>query len=358
MSGSLSDRLSPRVLIFLGTFISALSNILIFISGSSYIYIIIFWAVNGIAQSLVWSPVLRIAGEYFTLKEKNKFGFDISTTVPLGTLASYGVSLVTLLILPWKYVFLTCGIIVFAVSFYWLNGTKQILKDYEKIQNPHIENDSSQFGKNKSVSSLPLKSLIKILISSGVLTVLISIAIQGALKDSVTQWIPTFLNSKYKVTTGFSLLLTMLLPIINVTGAYFAKAINKKIKNEFLTSAVFFGISAIFLMILFTVKSAGAIISVICMAGVTNCMFAINVMLITMVPLKFSEYGRTGTVGGFLNAFAYIGCGIINLGSGALLEKSGSQWNSLILMWLILAAAAFLITAACSITWKKFTKGK
>ena len=145
---------------------------------------------------------------------------------------------------------------------------------------------------------------------------LIPIAIQGTLKDSVTQWVPTFFNSAFGSKTTFSLALTMALPIVNVTGAYFAKALNKRLRNEVMTSAVFFGISTLFLLVLRLFGSQSIALALVSMAGVTNCMFAINVMLITMVPLWFHKSGRVSTIGGFLNALAYIGCGGLNLLAG------------------------------------------
>lgn len=104
-SGVLGDKISARFLIFAGVLASGLSNIVIYIFYYSYTAITILWALNGIAQALVWAPILKLAGDYYSEGEKLKFGVDISTTVPLGTLASYGVSLVTLLFAPWKYVF-------------------------------------------------------------------------------------------------------------------------------------------------------------------------------------------------------------------------------------------------------------
>ena len=186
---------------------------------------------------------------------------------------------------------------------------------------------------------------------------MIPIAIQGTLKDSVTQWIPTFLEGNYNMGTSLSLLLTMVLPVINVTGAYLAKALNKKLKNELATSAAFFGIAAAFLILLMTAGTKSAVLTLICMAGITNSMFAINVILITMVPLHFSKYGRTGTVGGLLNAVAYIGCGLLNMGAGAILETDDG-WRALFILWLALAAAAAIITILCVKPWKKFTQAQ
>ena len=91
-SGVLCDKISARLLIFAGVLFSGLSNLFIFLFSESYTALLVLWALNGIAQSLVWAPILKLAGDYYNEGEKVKFGVDISTTVPLGTLASYGVS--------------------------------------------------------------------------------------------------------------------------------------------------------------------------------------------------------------------------------------------------------------------------
>lgn len=345
-SGVLGDKISARFLIFAGVLASGLSNIFIYIFYSSYTAITVLWALNGIAQALVWAPILKLAGDYYSEGEKLKFGVDISTTVPLGTLASYGVSLVTLLFAPWKYVFLISGAIVIAVAAYWYAGTHSL----KKI--PKAKAEPAEIKQGKAVS---LGKLGKLIFISGTAALMIPIAIQGTLKDSVTQWIPTYLKNQYGMGTSISLLLTMALPVVNVTGAYIAKELNKKLKNELATSAAFFGIAAVFLIVLMTVGAKSALLSLICMAGITNSMFAINVMLITMVPLHYSNYGRTGTVGGLLNAVAYIGCGLLNISAGEILDTGGG-WSMLFIMWLALAGAAAIITILCVKPWKKFIK--
>lgn len=349
VSGGLGDRFSPRSMIFWGVATSAASNLLIFFFHTSYPALLTLWGINGAVQSMVWSPVLRVAGEYFNDGEKEKFGIDISTTVPLGTLASYGVSLLTLMVLPWHYVFLTCGLLVLIAGVYWLLGTRSVLPHLKKIEYPS-QKDGGQ------PAALPFKKLAGMMASSGILVLLISIAIQGTLKDSVTQWIPTFFDSQFHTGTSISLILTMVLPIINVTGAYFARIVNRKLRNELTTSVLFFGIAAAFLVVLMLFGGKNVVLALICMAGVTNCMFAINVMLITMVPLRFSKFGRVSTVAGFLNAMAYIGCGVLNLAAGALLEQTGTQWNVLFILWLGLAAGALILTGLCVIPWKRFLK--
>lgn len=343
-SGILGDKISPRLLIFTGTFISAVSNILIFFFCGSHTALTLLWGLNGIVQSLVWSPILRIAGDYFDESGREKFGTDISTTVTLGTLASYGIGLITLLFLPWNYVFLTCGACTFIASVFWITETKK-LKLYDN--SVFIKSDKANF-------VLSTQQFLKQFIISGCVILMIPIAIHGTLKDSVTQWVPTFFTEKFNLGTDISVFLAMILPVINVSGAYIARAINKKMRNVLSTALLFFTVTMFFLLLLRFLGTQSPAFALICLAVITTCMHAVNVMLITMVPLYFEKYGCVSTVGGILNSSAYIGCGILNLAAGAILN-GGLSWNKLFLFWFLICAAAIVLTAVCSAVWKKFT---
>lgn len=349
INGVLGDKIEPRRMVFFGLLISGACNLILF-PLHGFPLLLTLWGVNGFVQSMVWSPILRVAGDYYDEARKSKFGVDISTTVPLGTLASYGLSLLTLLLLPWNAVFLTCGAVVVLVAFLWYFGTGRTLKGMPKsapakgaLAEPHVK-------------ALPMGRLISLFFSAGLLILLLPIAIHGALKDSVTQWVPTFMHQQFRTSTSLSLILTMVLPIINVTGAYFAQALNRKLKNEVATAMSFFTIGLLFLSVLFFWGKSSLVLTMVCLAGVTNCMFAVNVMTITLIPLHFSRYGRTSTMSGALNSIAYIGCGIANFGTGYLLEKY--DWNATILLWLGIAAAAVLLSLVCLPLWKKFVQGE
>ncbi len=339
-SGIIGDKLNTRIMIFSGVLISSLCNILIFFF-HTFEALFVLWALNGVVQSLVWTPILKIASVEYDSKSRDKFGIDMATTVPTGTILSYAVSLVTMLFLPWNYVFLVCGLIVGASAVTWFIGTGKL----------KLRKHASQENEKKQSVMPPLK-ILKLCISSGVVLMLIPIMVQGTLKDSVTQWTPEFFSSQFGSSTTFSLALTMVLPIVNVTGAFIAKKVNKKINNELKTAVLFFMIAAGFLLLLRMFAGKSAILSLVCMAGVTNCMFAINVMLITIVPLHFSKHGVVSTVGGILNATAYIGCALTNMVAGKILDNTGS-WNTLFIFWIALGVAAAAVSMVASVIWKK-----
>lgn len=345
ISGFLGDKMHPKNMIFGGLFISSLCNILLFFFCESFTATFILWGINGFAQSTVWSPILRVGSMYFEGKEKSKFGVNLSTTVPLGTLSSYAVSLLAIRFSGYKAVFLMCGLIVFAASFIWMFTVTKITKELPLI----TYSDSKTTQTYAKMEHPILIACIAVL-----LVIALPTAIHGALKDGVTGWVPAFIGEQFSVSTDFSLMLTMLLPIVNVTGAYIAKWLNKYLKNELLTCAVFFVLALAALSVLELFGGKSVYLSVVCLAIITNCMFAVNIMIITLIPLSFAKYGKTSTMTGILNASTYIGCGASMLSCGVILDKSG--WSAVILMWTVMAAAAAAICIPASILWKSFKK--
>lgn len=346
VNGFLSDRFSPRYMVFFGLFVSGISNIVIGFA-HSFSALMSLWAINGFVQSMVWTPLLKIGGDYYDEKGRSKFGLHMSTTVPLGTLAAYGIGLLILKYQSFPQVFLWSGVIVALSALVWLISSTMLLRKLPKYVRP-ISAQACQ--PQKKTEKFSLKQTVAVMIGGGLLFAFLPVAVSGALKDSVLSFVPTFIEGNFALGTDFALLLTMILPIVNVTGAYLARLVNRWIKNELFTSVLFFAIAAIALLTLSFLKTS-LVVTVISLAVVTTCMFAINVMLITMIPLYFASHGRTGLISGLLNSLAYLGSGLAGVSSGALADAFG--WDAAVYMWLALAIAAIVFGTLSAILWKK-----
>ena len=96
---------SARKMIVVGLIGSSLSNLFMCLAPNLN-FMIVAWCVNGFMQSLLWSPIVRLFAQYFTSQVRGTLGVYINSTVPVGTLATYGF---TALILEmtgnWKLVF-------------------------------------------------------------------------------------------------------------------------------------------------------------------------------------------------------------------------------------------------------------
>lgn len=123
INGNLADRFSPRIMISLGAILSVLANFAISFS-TTYIYILVLWALNGYFQSMAWAPGSRLISNWWHREERGKaFG--------LYTMAAGSSSVVTFLVsililqngVAWPYLFripvlflLFAAILFFAIA--------------------------------------------------------------------------------------------------------------------------------------------------------------------------------------------------------------------------------------------------
>lgn len=167
ISGLVGERLDTRKMVFTGLFLSAICNIGIFFL-HTYAVLLLLWAINGAAQSMVWSPILKIGSMNFDTPTRTKFGIDMSTTVPVGTLLSYLISLVTLAFFPWHYVFLTCGLFELCIALVWIFGTKGRFL----VKSPKATTKDA-------VPPVSAKETFRLMLSGGVLFMMIPIVMQA-----------------------------------------------------------------------------------------------------------------------------------------------------------------------------------
>lgn len=94
ISGFLGDRLSPKWLIFTGISVSAIINGIMSLLHSPQ-SMAAAWCLNGAAQSMTWSPILRVFSEYLPASQQKKKKVCVSiATYGLGAVADvYGWSM-------------------------------------------------------------------------------------------------------------------------------------------------------------------------------------------------------------------------------------------------------------------------
>ncbi|WP_418577067.1 MFS transporter, partial [Hungatella sp.] len=104
LNGMLADRLHPGKMIFIGLFASGLLNMAMgFLSGFGLMAL--FWCANGYTQAMIWPPIMRIFAKMMTEERKVKYCVHITSTMAVGTLASYLLSAAMIAAAGWRFVF-------------------------------------------------------------------------------------------------------------------------------------------------------------------------------------------------------------------------------------------------------------
>ncbi|HIS27606.1 MAG TPA: MFS transporter [Candidatus Pullilachnospira intestinigallinarum] len=340
-NGIMGDRFHPGKMIFTGLAVAAGANFLMGLA-TSFLLMTVIWGVNGYAQAMIWPPIIRIFAEMLEEKQKLKYCINIVSSQVVGTLAAYLLAAAVMWMADWRSVFGAAALCLAVMALVWLRG-------FHKVERFSMEHGREGQEAGRRMSAGRQESFSRVLTVSGLALVIFPVVIHGMLKDGVTSWVPTYISETFLTSPSLSILVTTVLPVINLTGAYAAQLIYPRCRRrEVETAAVFFAAATAALAGLRLAGSVSMILTAVLFAVITASMMAVNTVFVNLLPLRFEKTGRVSTVSGFLNAMAYLGTAVSTFTIGVMVEKFG--WDVTIDTWVALTAAALVL---CVIKRKK-----
>lgn len=350
INGYLGDKVNPKIMITVGMIISGICNLLFSVK-FNFVFFVILWCINGYAQSMLWAPIVKIFSTYFAPEYRLKACVNIQSTVAVGTLVVYLLSGFFIFIGNWKLTFLTASILLFITALVWVIGMKKIDRNREVdgIENNEIMIEPKQQSNENHKKS----NFFHIAVISGLIFFIITSIIFGALKDGVASWTPTYISDTFYLPNSVSIILTTILPIVNLIALYGVNYLDKKfIKDEILTCIICFVFGGISLGLLYLFGEINVAFSLLLLAITTSMMFSISTVLTGIVPLYFSKYNKTSTVSGIISCAVYAGTSISIYGIGVLTQIF--SWSITILCLTFVSVFGILACVIGWIFWKKF----
>lgn len=341
ISGLIGDKVNPFAMIIFGLTAGSLSCFAMAFADSLALMLFV-WAFNGFFQSMLWSPILRIYSETIDKSLQKKSILHISLSLPVGTVCAYLASTLIIKYADYRYIFICGGICILMSALFTLLTLLYIKKDINIIT---VKKEAKAHSQKKS-------GFLTIAAASGLFVIIIPSFLHGMMRDGITNWVPTMITETYGVSASFSVFLTIALPIFNAFGAYAVVPLYKKLNNnEMKTSAVTGLIAIIPILLLMLNGKLPIFVIIILLAVTTSVMYALNYLIISLVPVRFSKYACTSTVSGVLNSAAHIGCAVSSYGFGAISQKAG--WNIVIIIWLLSTILIFITSLSVSKKWNK-----
>ena len=282
VSGFLGDRLAPKKMVFTGLMVSGLCNLAMAGAKGSGLMTAV-WCVNGLFQAFIWSPMIRLMYEYYKTETRMKACVSLNSSVPLGTMAVYGLTALVIWLSGWRTMFVLAGAALIGTSLFWITGMKRVER-YAAESGKMAEIPSGETGG----SAKPAVNWKSLLIQSGFLFLMMALFVQGALKDGVTTWVPTYISETYGLSAILAITSTMVIPVFNLLGVYLASFANLHwFRNEVRTAGAFFVVSAAAILVLRLASGRSMAVSFLMLALATTAMMAVNTMLIAVLPSYF-----------------------------------------------------------------------
>ena len=346
ISGYLGDKFKPQNIIFIGFFITAAMNISVgaLSKGGA---LVILWAINGFAQALMWPPLVKILSSRLSDEAYKKAVVKVSWGSSMGTIAVYLLAPVIIKFLSVKFVFIVSGVLAVCMAFIW----KLVYEKYKPFSAVAIVSNGTKTDEKGNVPTAKFNGFVVTLLIS----VMFAIVLQGALRDGVTNWTPSYISDMFKLDSSVSILTGVVLPVFSILSFSVTSFINRKIiKNEIVCAGAVFAIGAISATLLVLLGDRNVILSLLLLALLVGCMHGVNLILVCMVPAKFTKFGKVSFISGLINSSTYLGAAISTYGIAIFTDEFG--WTKTIILWSVVAYVGALVCILLGRKWNKFKK--
>lgn len=337
-SGYLGDRFNPKWMMAGGLLVSGGLNFLIPLCSAPW-QMSVVWCVNGVAQSFIWPPVVRILMAHCGTEHYAMAVTRIGWGSSFGTIAVY---LFAPLILTW---YNWHGVFYISAAVGVLTGVVLIVlcPDVARTQTESISSDRPRFSLAGFFTPL----------MAGIVSV---IALQGALRDGITSFLPSMIKESFHLGAALSILTGVALPIFGLVCLELSSLLYRKVfKSPVLCAAVMFGTGMLGAVGLIFAVGHSAWMSVVLASVLTGCMHGVNTMLTCMVPGAMRNRKNISTVSGVLNAFTYVGSSFSQYGIAAL--SQGAGWQLTCVIWALIAFIGTALSVLCIRPWRITQQG-
>ena len=347
ISGYLGDKVSPKYLIFLGLSVTGACNALMnFVPETLMIAV---WGVNGLAQAMLWPPIVKLLSYYLDHKTYVTANLIVTSAAHVATVLLYLFVPFCLSFMSWRTVFTAASILAFAAFAIFAVAMRLILPDKPQI-NPRREEcaaDEEKRGVKRGVFGQMKET--------GILTVLVSIVVVGFLRDGIESWLPMLYSEAFGRDVAESTLVSIILPVFSIISISVVTVLHRKgtFNNEVSGSLILFAFSLVCsaLLALFVSLSGTVfgVLSLVLAALICAAMHGANFLLISCLPGRFSKLGRAATVSGVCNSCVYIGAAVSTYGIALLSGALG--WSLTVAVWCVILVVGIVSSL---LSYKKY----
>ena len=352
-SGIIGSRVKPRYMIGTGLCGAGLCNLAMGLTPTAAVMPVI-WAANGLFHSMLWAPIIRAFTDLLPSERRSSAGTNISASCSVGAVLAFLIPGVILRFADWRVVFYVAGGILLVCFLVWVLGNHHLAR-YTKMMEEacRIERTAlhQQAEAMAAAEHRPIKhTLPSVIIASGLWLMLFCLFCNGALRDAVESWAPTFLSEQFSLDSSMAAIIAVIIPVVSVTGTYFANWLHERfIHNEVYTACIMFVVATLCVGGLFLTREGSAILCALFMAVSISAMWGVNHMFLTAVPYHFAPLGLSAAVTGFLNGVIYFSTALCSGLYGLLADQWG--WSTLILIWLVVGIVGIFFCVLSGKLW-------
>lgn len=331
LNGYLGDHVNSKALVISGLLFSALCNLGVAFA-PSFILLAACWSLNGLAQSMLWAPLIKTLSLWFYDFQLERVSFIMSLSTVIGYALSWGVSSILLKHVGFLSVFYIPAVLVLLFSlvmilFFQSNPDHTLFVPTQPI----AQNEKAK---------LPVGQFLRLIHVPSLLLVALS---QGMIREGISVWFPTLISESGYFPEGSPFIILVIVPFTNLCGILFVRHVSRYLKHDSLKTLlfVFMLITGLALLLNLEIQSFGLIL--LLMVLLLALTYGLSPILTSAIPFQYVSFQYVSLLAGLIDFSIYMGAAVSSAISGKIADHH--PWNRVMLLWLIAAVVGLAVAA-------------
>ena len=325
ISGLLADRFPAPRLMLIGLLGSAAVN-LAFSFCPYFSLLVVLWFVNGLFQSMIWTPIMRILAVHFRDEVRSHAAFFMSLTLIFGYLAAWALSGLLTALFSWRLAFLVSGLVTVAVAVPSVLAMKRADISFQA-------QPKEQMGERAPIRQL--------LLGTNLLLLMVCCFANGYVRDSITYWATKLLMDTQGIDLGSAVGIILIIPCVNFLGIRMGqKAYQRTGSSLYLSSGILFAVCTVLCIALGPVARGSFVGCIVILVLISAMCYGLNPLLTTLMPMLYCHLDRVALAAGILDAMIYVGSAFSGVFAGFLSDRFG--WEAVFFSWAALSLVGVL----------------
>ena len=318
VNGQLADNIGPKKLIAIGLGASIILNLFIPWIGGAIGLLTLVWALNGLFQSMGWSPNVKIVSAWFGKDYKGRAAGILGTSYIVGgalswVLAGYLASA------GWRYTFYIPSLLAALVLGYWLLFGQE---------NPEGKRDKTSLA----------ETLRAVLTDRRVLFAGMGLFGLNIVRYGFLTWAPTYFFEVQRANITTAMYKALIFPVAGALGALTTGYLTDKVfKSDRTRVGVVMSIILLVSALMFA-KTTNWLLGLGLLSIIGFTTFGPHSLLVSQLPMVLGNRKNTGSITGAIDALGYLGASLTGIVSGWLIDKFA--WSFAFYFWVSGAAVA------------------
>ena len=332
VNGYLGDRLSAQRFVALGIAASALLNLLFGLT-SWFPLMLFIWALNGLAQSSAWGPMVGLLSRWFPPEERGRITAIFSPCYVVGQALAWAAAGLLVAHHSWRSAFFGPSAVLLVLSLSWFLLIRDNPPDAPTTVHVPLRQRLHLSGLTASIGNILRQPSLR--------WALLASAASGMIKEGMNLWGPTFLVQVKGLDITTAALSGTVIPLAGAAGAALGGILTTRY-GEGRTTAIGAGLVVIGSVLLYSLPAGLPIVATFALLALMALgAHGVNAMLVTSVPLSLSGQGNTSAAAGTFDFISYVGGGLSAIIVGMLQSTLG--WPAVFAFWALAALCVGLL---------------